>query len=183
MFSNSSKHTDIVGYCYHDDGSVSVDIGDTEIKHAINTGRKTDLKLVITPLMLSMLGRFLLKVGIELIASTDCTAARSVKYDAGRRYSRFGDSNELWPIFHFSHGKPWDFKRCGTDDLGELEPVDCYRFALLEVAQLYTLLHFGLGTDNWVVCINDRCPDPIIRDAFPDATLNLMWYSADSWKR
>jgi hypothetical protein len=41
-------------------------------------------------------------------------------------------------------------------------------------AGTYTLFRFGEGVDHWVICLDDRYPHPVIREAFPRVQLNLM---------
>lgn len=55
----------------------------------------------------------------------------------------------------------------------------CYHYRILEVAARYTLLALTVGTDTCVVCLNDAYPTPVIRQAVPDTTLELIWYSKE----
>ena len=38
------------------------------------------------------------------------------------------------------------------------------------------LVVLTVGTDVWVVCLNDPYPTPIIQDAVPGVPLKLIWY-------
>ena len=40
-----------------------------------------------------------------------------------------------------------------------------------------------MGTDNWVICLNDPYPNPVICDAFPGEMLSLIWYSREEWQQ
>jgi hypothetical protein len=99
--------------------------------------------------------------------------------DQARRFARYGDIGTLWPIFHFSEGCIGDLKKVTFDEMGMAEEVTCYTYALLEVPPKYLLLQLGVGTDNWVACLNDPLPTPDIRKAFPGRDLGLIWYSPE----
>ncbi|MCC6588311.1 MAG: hypothetical protein IT168_16585 [Bryobacterales bacterium] len=49
-----------------------------------------------------MLGRFLGKVGLGIIATDDPVRARDERFDQVRCYARFGDFTGLRPIFHYT---------------------------------------------------------------------------------
>lgn len=38
-----------------------------------------------------------------------------------------------------------------------------------------------MGTDNWIVSLNDPCPTPEIKEAIPGGELRLIWYSDEQW--
>ena len=181
FFPATHSKNDNVGFTYHDDSSVSVDIDDPSLVKDILDGRRTQFNLIMTPKMLHMLGRFLCKVGIELVCLKDSDQARSKELTLARRYARFGEFKELWPIFHFSKGNIQDIKRLKADKDGILEKVDCFSFSLNDFQLQYLLFRFSMGIDNWIVCLNDPFPHPTIRSAFPDSILNLIWYSNDEW--
>lgn len=168
-------HDNLVGFTAHEDGSTSVDIDDPRIVEGVLTGSRGAFTFVLTPKLLHALGRFLLKVGIELVAGADPKEARAPRYDDARSHARFGTGDRLWPLFHFSSGDLKDLRRVETDENGMLERVECYTYALLAVGE-YHLLHFAMGTDHWVVSLSHRYPDPQIKAAFPDKTLELLWY-------
>lgn len=168
---------DNVGYTFHDDGSASADINDPQMVQNIREGRKTSFRLVMTPKMLHVLGRFLCKVGIELICTTDRRRARSAALARARHYARFGEVEGLWPIFQFSTGRLADLKHSKQEGNEAVEEVLCYSYAVLDFGNRYLLFRFTIGTDNWVICLNDPYPHPEIRNAFPDCHLNLVWYS------
>jgi len=175
-------HDNLVGFTCHDDYSISVDIDDSSIVGDILDGTRNQFTFVFTPLVLSMMGRFLCKIGLELLCMADPERGRSQAFDKARRFARQGDVGKLWPIFHSQTGTLSDLKSRREDSDGELEEVVCYRYRLLEVADCYTLLMLTVGTDTWAVSLNDPYPTPIIRDAVPDAVLNLIWYSPDEMK-
>ena len=176
-------HDNLVGFTCHDDYSVSVDIGDDHIVQEILSEKRSQFTFVFTHLVLSTMGRFFLKVGLELVCSTDSFRSRSDDFSLARRFARFGDFEGLWPIFHFQSGNLEYLKEQRRDCQGIVEEVFCYRYRLLEVADKYTLFALTVGTDTWIVCLNDPYPTPFIRSAFPDEKLNLIWYSPEDVKQ
>ena len=175
--SGHELHDNFIGFTCHDDYSVSVDIDDAEIIRGILAGSRTRFSFVFTPLVLSLMGRFFCKIGVELLCLNNRRRARSPAFDQARRYARFGNGVELWPIFHGKRGTLQNLKRRSLDADGVLEEVLCYQYQVVEVASLYTLLVLNVGTDTWVVTLNDPYPTPIIREAVPDTRLQLIWYS------
>src|SRR5208283_1073489 len=160
-------HDNLIGFTAHEDGSSSVEIGDPRIVRDILEGRRRSFTFVATPKLLHMLARFLLKVGVELLASEDRSEARTSQYDDARRHARFGTGDPLWPLFHFSHGDMKDLTYVEEDADGLVEHVRCYEYSLLAVHE-YKLFVFSMGTDHWVISLSHRYPDPKILSAFPD---------------
>jgi hypothetical protein len=176
-------HHDDAIFTAHEDGSVSVDIDEDEIVRNIVEGSKSDFKIVLTPKKLHMLGRFLGKVGLGLIATSDTQLARDQRFDPIRRYVRYGGFPELWPIFHYTQGMLENLKKTVANwPDGGLEEVHLYSYNLLDVAGMYTLLHFNMGIDHWVICLDDPYPHPLIRGAFAGTDLQLIWYEAKQWR-
>jgi len=170
-------HDNGVGFSAHGDGTVSVDIDDPQIVQEIVNGTREQFRFVFTPNHLFDFGRFLCKVGIELLCSADPVRARHEFLDEARRFARYGNHGALWPIFHFSEGCIGDLKQVTSGENGAAEEVTCYTYALLEVPPEYLLFQLGVGTDRWVICLNDPFPTPDIRRAFPGRDLELIWYS------
>ncbi len=173
----------LLGFTCHEDHTVSVDINDDEMIRGILDGTRTQFTFVFTPLVLSLMGRFLCKIGVELLCLDDRRRARSAAFDKARRFARFGDGVKLWPIFHGNTGTLKDLRQRFVDADGVAEEVLCYQYQVLEVASRYTLLMLTVGTDTWVVSLNDPHPTPVIREAAPDMTLKLIWYSEEQMKR
>lgn len=176
-------HDNLVGFTCHDDYSVSADIEDDRIVQEIVSEQRSQFTFVFTPLVLSIMGRFFLKVGLELICSKDSLHSRSDSFSLARRFARFGDFEGLWPIFHFQSGNLKDLKEQRIDRRGVTEEVFCYSYRLLEVVDKYMLSVLTIGTDTWVICLNDPYPTPAIRSAFPDEKLDLIWYNPEEVKQ
>lgn len=167
------KHDDDVGFTAHADGSTSVDINNAQLVADIVASSRESFRFVLTPKVLHMVARFLLKVGVELVASHDRLAARSIEFDDARTHARFGSGDRLWPVFHCSSGRLSDLKQ--LDLSTHHEHVVCYEYALLAVDE-YTLLRLKVGTDVWVISLSTRYPDPRIRSISPGEELRLLWY-------
>ena len=174
-------HDNLVGFTCHEDYSVSVDISADEIVGEILEGRREQFNFVFTPEVLSMMGRFLCKIGIELVCLSESARARSDPFLKARRFSRFGEFEGLWPIFYFKSGDLKNLKQMKADSEGILEEVFCYQYRLLEIADLYTVLSLTVGTDTWIVSLNDPFPTPVIRSGFPDQEIKLIWYSPEEF--
>lgn len=172
-------HDNKVGFTAHVDGSTSIEIDDPKIIREILDDKRTDIRFVMTPKLLFTLGRFLCKIGVELLCVSDQNVARSERFEGARQFARYGNPGSLWPIFFFTKGKLSDFSNLRVDTNGLIEEVDCYRYGLIEIGQRYTLAHLRVGTDNWAVCLNDPSPTAEIQAAFPEQDLQCIWYSPE----
>lgn len=175
---------DNIGFTAHPDGTTSVEIDDDSIVRELLDRSKCQFNLVLSPKKLSMLGRFLGKVGIGILAVSERQRAYDLKFDGIRNYARFGSSNEIWPIFHYTEGEMGQWKKptlFGPKGEVLLERVEYYSYAIIEVEKLYTLLRFSMGLDNWVIALNDPYPSPVIRSTFPGRELKLIWYPPEHW--
>jgi len=167
------------------DGTHKIEITSKQMWQDIQQGSRSSFHFVMTPKSLVMIGRFLGKIGLELLCLDNPTIARNESFDDIRSYVRKGTTLDIWPIFHFSAGN--------LDELVWLQPVFgaikekvlCYSYSLFVADGLiaqhnqYTLLRFTIGTDNWVICLNDRYPHPVIREQFKEDNLKLIWYSRE----
>ncbi|MBN1942521.1 MAG: hypothetical protein JW849_04420 [Phycisphaerae bacterium] len=172
-------HDNFVGFTCHDDYSISVDIDDSNIIRDIIAGTQKEFKFVFTPYVLSMMGRFFCKIGIELLCLNDRKHARSHFFDQARNFARNGNGIDLWPIFHGQSGTIQVLKKRSMDNEGLKEEVFCYHYQLLELDSGYTLLVLTIGTDVWIISLNDPYPKPVICDAFPDNKIKLIWYTPE----
>jgi len=163
------RNDNSVEFCITDDGRREFSVGSAEMLESIEKGAKTDFKLVLTPKMLHMMGRFLGKIGLEMLARDHADFARSPRFDAARRFIRFGEPIKfLWPIFHIGSGSrpqsiPAEVAVFDTD-------------GLIQGGDSYTLSCLTLGTEAWVICLNDPFPHPVIRKSFPAGNLQLITY-------
>jgi len=178
-----SFHDDGLVFEAQPDGTGTVEITSEKIREEILTGSRSAFHFVMTPKVLCMIGRFLGKIGLELLCLDAPDSARGSQYDDIRNYARRGAIVDIWPLFHFSAGKMEDLVWLKPALDGVREEVLCYSYALFSTDGMianhsqYTLLRFTIGTDNWVICLNDRYPHPIIREQFKGQELKLIWYS------
>ncbi len=176
---------DHVRYASHADGSLSVDIEEAEMVREILRGDRTTFRNVLTPKSLNMIGRFLCKVGIEMICHQSPEHARSALFATARNYARRGTLNALWPLFFFSEGELTDITEPALFNAGGevvQERVTLFSYSLVDYDDRYYLFRFTVGTDNWVICLNDPFPHPDIRDAYSSVEMNLIWYSPEELK-
>ena len=169
------SHDNGIGFMAHEDGSTSMDIVNRDILRRLQDEKAVVCNYVFTPKSVFDLGRFLCKVGIELLCYSDAAKARKPSFQRARRFARYGTPQELWPIFHFSEGTMADLRRRNHG----FEEVDCYRYQLLDFSSKYILFCFAMGTDSWLVCLNEPYPTPEIQLAFPGRSLNPIWYTPD----
>jgi hypothetical protein len=180
-----SAHDDGVILEADSDGNCAFEIESNQMREDIRSGARTQFKFVMTPKVLCMTGRFLGKVGLEILCLDDPQLAYTPEFDDIRNYARGGTTSDIWPLFHFSNGRIEDLIWLEPTIGGFKEEVLCYSYALFHADGIvakhsqYTLLRFTIGTDNWVICLNDRYPHPIIREQFKDHDLKLIWYSRD----
>ena len=170
-------HDNLVAFTCLDDYSVSVDIDDKRMVREIINGTRRQFTFVFTPLVLSMLGRFFCKVGMELICLAEPERAYSDVFAQARQFARFGEFDGLWPIFQFQSMSLKDLKKRSLDSNGLIEEVFCYDYRLLDLGGTYLLSTLTIGIDTWVISLNDPFPTPEIRTAFPSKELKLVWYS------
>lgn len=50
---------------------------------------------------------------------------------------------------------------------------------MLEIDKKYTVVDFGIGTDHWLMLLNDPFPHSLIREAFPGRDVELIGYGRD----
>ncbi len=178
----------------HDDGLIfeanaegycTLEIKSEQLRAAISSGSKQRFQFVKTPKSLCMIGRLLGKIGLELLCLEDPDFARSPAFDDMRNYARKGTIVHIWPLFHFLDGRIEDLVWLEPTVEGFKEEVFCYSYAILNADGIispynqYILLRFTIGIDNWVICLNDRYPHPVIRNQFRGHDLKLIWYSPE----
>jgi hypothetical protein len=103
-----------------------------------------------------LLGRFLLKMGIELL-STTVTEVRSPRFDNARQYARFGRSKQKWEIAYGLYPDRRDLLiSTREDDLGPLETRQIYRFGMGEMADGRIIFSFMFITHVFAICLSDE---------------------------
>lgn len=173
--------TDEVGFSAHADGTTSVDIETPEMAAVLCASARGEFRLVLAPFHLSTLGRFLGKIGLELLASTDVRLALDGRYDALRKFVRFGTTSRLWAVYWGSQGEVDDFNE-STVRQGELfVEHECYRYALGETTSGGHILAFGIGSDVWVILMAHRLPQRMAESSIEGIPLTCIFYPDGSW--
>lgn len=182
VFPDFHEKHDNIGFKSHDDFSTELLITNF-LDNYINENGEGRLNYVITPKMIFELGRFLGKIGIELICSYDSVFARSNEFDELRKYVRQGTQKELWTLFHSSIGKIESLFLFEETEDQLKENIVCYSYSLKQIEK-YFVLNLIVGTDSWIICLNHNNPTSIleIKKGFPDQNLQLIWYAKDEWK-
>lgn len=159
------------------DGTTSILISDKDISKVAD-GTKTSFHIVFTPHMVSMIGRFLLKVGLEYLCYKDIETTAQ-KYDKAKNYARYGKDHDLWPIFHFTSGNIQDLITRFEKNNELFEEVFYYHLDLVKHLD-YEIITLKVGTDVFAVCLNEQYPPPDIASHFPK-DFKPIWYHPDSF--
>ena len=100
------EHDNRIGFTSHEDGSTSVDIDNAEVIREIRSGERNQFQFVMTPKLLFVFARFLCKIGVELLCVDNEARARSSTFERARRFARYGELENLWPLFHYTQTPP-----------------------------------------------------------------------------
>jgi hypothetical protein len=180
-FPDSHPLHDNVKYIAHQDFTTEVILPVALQNEILETGQGK-AKYVITPRVIFELGRFLGKIGLELVCKSDPLTSRTPEFDLIRKYVRYGTASELWPLFYTTCGTVEDLFLYSQSGEDVKEDVVCYSFKLLKVGN-YFLFNLATGTDSWLICLNDMYPSPVILEGFPSQQFKLIWYSKQEWEK
>lgn len=171
-----------VGFSAHEDGRTSIDVYDPLFKEKRFKQDKIEYRMVATPWHLSILGRFLGKMGLEYVALADISYALSVQFDDMRSFVRYGSRKSLWPIYWGKQGKIEDLKGpIIWSGLEGRQKIECYCCALARMAKGEVIFAFLIGIELMVVCLTERSPIPDIENCFAGTTLSCIFYPDGSW--
>ena len=171
-----------IGLTAHEDGSTSLDVDNDAYVKALNTGNQTDYKMVLTPWHLSILGRFLSKVGLEYVAMNNLENAFEPQFDAVRQFARYGSTKFLWPIYWGQQGNLDDLKG-QTVDKGDFmeQEIECYCYSLGETASGKYVFVLCMGIDVMMICLTHREPDTQLTSSIQNVSLHCICYPDGSW--
>lgn len=170
-----------IGFTAHENGSTSIDVNYPWQKKRLMSN-KLEYLLVMTPWHLSILGRFLGKMGLELLALTELNSALSSEFDEIRSFVRYGSTKHLWPIYCRQRGKIEDLKSPITWDGAEgSQEIDCYSYCLGKRITGETLFAFSIGTDDMLICLNHSLPKREYEDSLVGTNLVCVHYSDGEW--
>ncbi len=174
--------TDEIGFTAHHDGSTSVEIYNSSLVHQILTGKKHSFVLVASPWHLSIMGRFIGKIGLEYLASSNYDLAMTSQFDALRIFVRHGSTKYLWPLYMSQHGTIDDIKGTFVDKGEFLEQeVFCYEYFLGVINQNEYVFVLSVGTDVILICLSHRKPDNKFKKLIQGVVLKCVHYPDNSW--
>lgn len=176
-----SAHHDDVEFESLEDESVQITKMRPDLAERIEQGDRSRLQFAITPHVLYMLGRFLCKVGLELVCVADPLEARSPRYDAARRYARFGPWQQLWPILWYQEGSLDQLKAWKHDEQGPLVEAQCYTYWLGDV-QGNRIFEFGIGTDRYAVALDEALCCQLLEAQITNPSCRVLWYPSEAMR-
>jgi len=180
IFPDHSSHHDNIQFQAHSDFSTEL-ITSAPIEKYLQNETDGKLNYVFTPKVIHEIGRFLGKIGIEIICHDNQEKARLDEFNEIRKYVREGSQMEIWPIFHSTEGdinSSFEYiKKAGNLE----EKVTCYTYRVFQIGA-YTLLNLKIGTDSWFICLNQQFPHPEIIK-FMGNNVKAIWYSKQQWKK
>jgi hypothetical protein len=171
-----------VGFTAHSDGSTSIDVDNSTFMQKLLSREKGELRLVLSPWHLIILGRFLGKIGLEYLALASLDEALTNVFNPIRSFVRYGSTNYMWPIFWGQQGKLRDLKGpivwSGWEGYQESE---CYRYALGRTTKSEILFVFSIGIDLMLICLSHRLPNPNLKKAIEGIALSCVYYEDGTW--
>lgn len=175
--------TDVgVGFTAHENGSTSIDATSPDFTQKLISGNISQYRLVLSPWHLSMIGRFLGKMGLEFLARVNVNHALRTEFDLIRSFVRYGSTKYVWPIFWGQQGKWTDLKgpviRKGQEGSQEIE---CYRYSLGKTGEEEYLFVFSIGLDLMLICLNHRFPSPSLAKSVEGVNLSCIYYKDGTW--
>lgn len=120
-----------IGFSAHENGSTSIDVDNSAFIQRLLPKDEGEYRMVLSPWHLSIIGRFLGKMGLEYVALSDLDYAFSTQFEDIRSFVRYGSRKHLWPIYWGQKGKLKDLKGpiIWNGPEGHQE-IECYRYAL-----------------------------------------------------
>ncbi len=172
---------DNVVFQAHDDFTTEL-IPNASILTQLNQEGKGQAKYIFTPKAIYEIGRFLGKIGLELICKMDPATARNVEFDAIRKFVRQGSLKDLWPVFHANQGTINDLFSYKINNGVAEEEITCYSYSMNKVDTHY-LLNLVIGTDSWFLCLNNQFPGETIMSGLSGDGMKILWYPKEQWRK
>ncbi len=171
-----------VGFTAHDDGTTSIDVDNPKFMDRLLSSDEPKYLMVLSPWHLSILGRFLGKMGLEYVALVNLDDALSVRYDGIRSFVRYGSMSHLWPIYWGQQGKLEDLKSSTVCKGSEWEQeIECYRYGLGEMKNSEMIFAFSIGIDLMVICLTNSLPIPDVETCIAGIKLSCIHYPDGTW--
>lgn len=179
-FPDFNEHHDNFKLKSHDDFTTEL-ILPNKIDQYLKNGDTGQIKYVFTPKVIHEIGRFLGKIGLELICRENSNKARTEEFAILRNYVRKGSLQDLWPIFHKTEGEINSLFEYFASENQIEEKVECYSFRMLQIGP-YIVFNLKVGTDSWFICLNQKFPHPEI-SKFMGENVKTIWYSKKQWAK
>lgn len=165
-----------------DDESVALTLSDDGVLKEVLSGQRSRFQIVLSPYMLHMMGRFLCKIGVELLCVADSVEARHGQFDEARVYARQGSMAWLWPILHYQEGSLNQLKQWRHDDKGWLVEAECYTYWLGQVNQ-HRVFEFGIGIDRYVITLDGPFSRLLLETQEANPGTQVLWYPPEAYRR
>lgn len=178
----SKHHDQDVSFTAHQDGSISVDLEDSKMIKNINDGTKNKFIFNLSPKHLILMGRFLGKMAIELLAHKDREISLNTELDNLRKYVRNGITKSIWPILN---GQLLDRLDLWENiENKDYESRTIYSYSIIEIHNLFIFI-FDIGWDRWGIILNNQFPHPSIIEKLKDdkcKNIKFIYYEDSEWK-
>ncbi len=135
------------------------------------SGNKTQIRLLAHPLKPNMICRFLIKMGIEVVANDNPTDVFNAKFDAARNYALTGDKSASW--WYFQSEDITSASRYFTQGVPTKEWSDNCRLEVILLDSGAEIFHLKiLYLDMFVPLVEGVQPE---LDALPEPEYRLFW--------
>jgi len=171
-----------IGFSAHEDGSTSIDVDNPHFVQRLLSKDEGEYKMVLSPWHLSIIGRFLGKMGLEYVALSDLDCAFSAQFEDIRSFARYGSRKHLWPIYWGQQGRLEDLKESVIWDGPEgHQEIECYRYALARMVKDEMIFVFSIGVDLMAICLTKSFPIQNMEDRIKGTKLSCVFYPDGSW--
>lgn len=150
---------------------IEAEFSNFSLLDAINTGKRNDFKIVMTPKILIYIGRFLGKVALEYWYKAFGDDVFREDFNELRMYVRNGTTKNMWPIFHSNLEENLLVYRPKELDFEE-RTLYAYRFFDINPLVFFC---FDIGTERYSIILNQKYP---LRDVFSDHVLSTLCQGA-----
>jgi len=157
-------------------GVVSLEVSCEETVRRIMSGRQRGCRVCMSPWHLSVIGRFLGKMGLEFLASWNAAAAYDTKQDGIRRFVRYGSHDYLWPIYWGATSEAYQ-RTLLVEPHAEWREVDCYTYSLALTKWGHYVFAFNMGLEVWLIDLSSPAPGVLPETIVQGMTLKCIYYT------
>jgi len=124
--------------------------------------------------MLVYIGRFLGKIALEYWYKQFPSGVFNERFDALRKYVRYGTSSEIWPILYCALNDNMLVHRNVSE---EYQERTLYRYALFDITSMHVILFLlDIGCERYGMIIDNRYPRS---EDFTEEFLNALLRDTD----